>query len=151
MAPASATTRSSDVTKRRPSAWICVLNANAVAVSSSAAPNVGVTSFENAAESSAIVWSNARVRMAAGNEPATSQPVIGHDTLPRRACAAAPPALVIAAKSRSVPTATGADTPKPSVNNGVISEPPPTPVAPTMKPTSAPPRMKCGSIVRRSM
>ena len=89
------------------------MNANAVAVSSSAAPNVGVTSFENAAESSAIVRSNARVTMAAGNEPATSQPVIGHDTLPRRACAAAPPALVIAAKSRSVPTATGADTPKP--------------------------------------
>ncbi|EXI85511.1 MAG: hypothetical protein AW12_02268 [Candidatus Accumulibacter sp. BA-94] len=49
-----------------------------------------------------------------------------------------PPALVIAAYSRSVPTAVAGWTPKTSTSSGVINEPPPTPVSPTMAPTTKP-------------
>jgi hypothetical protein len=45
---------------------------------------------------------------------------------------------VIAANARSVPTAVVGATPKRMVNRGVISDPPPTPVIPTKRPTSAP-------------
>jgi hypothetical protein len=50
----------------------------------------------------------------------------------------APPALVIAAYNRSVPTAVAGGMPNPSTSNGVISEPPPTPVSPTIIPITSP-------------
>jgi hypothetical protein len=43
-----------------------------------------------------------------------------------------------AANSRSVATAVVGCTPNSSTSNGVISDPPPTPVSPTSKPTPAP-------------
>ena len=49
-----------------------------------------------------------------------------------------PALFVIEAKARSVPTATVGETPNSSVSSGVISEPPPTPVMPTSKPTAKP-------------
>ena len=59
-----------------------------------------------------------------------------------------PPALVPAANSKSVPTAKAGLTPKPKISKGVMSEPPPTPVRPTMKPTTNPARMNAKSSIR---
>src|SRR5690606_41607910 len=64
--------------------------------------------------------------------PPSSTPFPLPDALP-----ILPPALVMAAYSRSVPTALVGVTPKWS-RIGVISEPPPTPVIPTTKPTTKP-------------
>src|ERR671916_594775 len=50
------------------------------------------------------------------------------------------------AKTMSVPTAVGAETPITAIRNGVIREPPPTPVRPTRKPTRSPKRVGEGSI-----
>ena len=50
----------------------------------------------------------------------------------------APADLVIAAYNRSVPTATAVGNLKNNTSNGVISEPPPTPVKPTRVPTTKP-------------
>src|SRR3712207_118200 len=47
----------------------------------------------------------------------------------------------------SVPTAVGAGTPTTVSKNGVIREPPPTPVRPTRKPTRRPKRVGVGSIL----
>jgi hypothetical protein len=47
---------------------------------------------------------------------------------------------VAVAKIMSVPTAVGAGTPTTATRNGVIKEPPPTPVRPTKNPTSRPKR-----------
>ena len=76
--------------------------------------------------------------MAAGTLPNASR-----NTIPEAMLRAAPwamlaTALVTAAQARSVPTATGAGTPKTVINSGVMIEPPPTPVSPTMAPTSRP-------------
>jgi hypothetical protein len=49
-----------------------------------------------------------------------------------------PPILVSAANNKSVPTAARGGIPKPKIKSGVINEPPPTPVNPTMKPTTSP-------------
>jgi len=56
-------------------------------------------------------------------------------------CDQTPLALVIAAYNKSVPTAMAGCTLNPSTSNGVISEPPPTPVKPITKPTAAPANM----------
>src|SRR5262249_33457408 len=57
--------------------------------------------------------------------------------------------LVTVANHRSVPTAVSGATPKNSNSSGVISEPPPTPVIPTIKPVSAPANATKGSKVMR--
>src|SRR5215831_10480035 len=57
--------------------------------------------------------------------------------------------LVTVANHRSVPTAANGATPKNSNSSGVISEPPPTPVIPTIKPVSAPANATKGSTVMR--
>ncbi|MCY1378831.1 hypothetical protein D9M69_664960 [compost metagenome] len=49
--------------------------------------------------------------------------------------------MVKAANRRSVPTARYGLTPKKKMRMGVMSEPPPTPVRPTMSPTANPARM----------
>src|SRR3954469_7428263 len=61
-------------------------------------------------------------------------------------CTRLPPVLVAAAYSRSVPTAVDGWTPNSRINNGVISEPPPTPVIPTSRPTPKPEATYRGSI-----
>jgi hypothetical protein len=60
----------------------------------------------------------------------------GHQALARQLTV--PPILVKAANSRSVPMARWGLTPKKKISTGVISEPPPTPVSPTMRPTAKP-------------
>jgi hypothetical protein len=57
-----------------------------------------------------------------------------------------PVALVAAAYSRSVPTAVAGWTLNSRTRMGVISEPPPTPVRPTRKPTNRPENAYRGSM-----
>jgi hypothetical protein len=59
-----------------------------------------------------------------------------------------PPNLVPAANSKSVPTAKAGLMPKPKISSGVMSEPPPTPVRPTMKPTTKPAKMNAKFSIR---
>lgn len=80
-------------------------------------------------------------RIAVVRLPMQSSLTMSHRTFPCNLCAAVPNPLVIAANARSVPTAVVGPTPKMIVNKGVIKEPPPTPVIPTRRPTSAPETM----------
>ena len=76
-----------------------------------------------------------------GPWPMVESVALRHGTSRWRANEMAPAPLVSAANSKSVPTAMYGWIPNPSINSGVMSEPPPTPVKPTMKPTTAPPAM----------
>jgi len=69
--------------------------------------------------------------------PAAIANTIFQLTLPRFACMTTPVLFAMPAYIKSVPTAMCGGNPK-SNNKGVISEPPPTPVMPTAKPTAAP-------------
>ena len=73
-----------------------------------------------------------------------SQRTIGQLTLPSEWWRQAALALVIEANSKSVPTASTGEMPMPEMRNGVISEPAPTPVRPTRKPTAKPPKTMMG-------
>ena len=84
-----------------------------------------------------VAPSSATVSAAAGQLPAASSPAVRQSTEPCARCTTVPNALVIAAKARSVPTATAAGTPK-IVSAGVTSEPPPTPLMPTSTPAARP-------------
>src|SRR6266536_2062271 len=88
----------------------------------------------------------ARVNSAPGTLPAASLATMSQRTWRRRECTTTPPALVTAAYSRSVPTAVAGLTPNSSTSNGVINEPPPTPVMPTMAPTTKPESVNARSI-----
>jgi hypothetical protein len=90
------------------------------------------------------------VSSAAGMLPLASRRVMRQSTCPLRACTTVPPALVMAAYSRSVPTAVAGWMPNRSTSNGVISEPPPTPVSPTMAPTTKPDKVYIQSMARRT-
>ncbi|MNE19631.1 hypothetical protein D3C80_1127190 [compost metagenome] len=87
------------------------------------------------------VLRNHRVAAAAGTLPRVSQPVIFQSMFLFLLWTQTPLALVMAAYSRSVPTAVAGLMPNHS-RMGVISEPPPTPVMPTMNPTTSPAKMK---------
>src|SRR3989442_1463253 len=78
------------------------------------------------------------VAIDAGRLPAASLVTIFQFTLPRAPCAATPAILVSDAKTRSVPIAMPSGTLKRKTSVGVISEPPPTPVSPTISPTTRP-------------
>ncbi len=78
------------------------------------------------------------VRMLAGMLPLASRITAGQWMLRAMLCTMLPPVLVAAAYSRSVPTAVEGWMPNSRINNGVISEPPPTPVMPTKRPTPKP-------------
>jgi len=82
------------------------------------------------------------VRIAAGTLPSPKIKatfILIEPSLPRKRVALA---FVIPAYKRSVPTATAGGKPKPIINKGVISEPPPTPDRPMINPTSNPLRTK---------
>ena len=49
--------------------------------------------------------------------------------------------MCIGSSNGSVPTAVAGEILNPSINRGVISDPPPTPVSPTINPTSKPDRV----------
>ncbi len=76
--------------------------------------------------------------MLAGMLPLARRMTAGQWMLRAHPCTTPPPALVAAAYSRSVPTAVAGCTPNSRISKGVISEPPPTPVMPTSKPTLKP-------------
>ena len=59
-------------------------------------------------------------------------------TFPRALCAVTPAIFVSEANIRSVPTAMSTGILKRNTRIGVISDPPPTPVSPTIKPTTSP-------------
>src|SRR4030095_5735631 len=82
--------------------------------------------------------SSAILSRAAGRLPSASNLTIFQSTVPRRPCAQLPPILVSDAYNKSVPTAVAGATPNASTSSGVINEPPPTPVTPTMNPTRKP-------------
>ena len=81
---------------------------------------------------------SAIVAALAGTLPASSSAVMRHCTWPAWWCETEPAVLVIAANHRSVPIATAGLSLKTDSSSGVISEPPPTPVMPTMAPTPKP-------------
>ena len=70
--------------------------------------------------------------------PAQSKPTTRQGTMRWRARLTVPPSLVNAANSKSVPIAKCGLTPKKNISTGVINEPPPTPVIPTISPTKKP-------------
>ena len=70
--------------------------------------------------------------------PSSSSRVMRHSTWPAWWCESEPAVFVTAANHRSVPMATAGFSLKTDSNSGVISEPPPTPVMPTMAPTPNP-------------
>ncbi len=70
--------------------------------------------------------------------PAHSRATTRQGTRRWRARLTVPPILVKAANSRSVPMARWGLTPKKKISTGVIREPPPTPVRPTIRPTANP-------------
>ena len=78
------------------------------------------------------------VSTVAGTDPAARSPATRQSTLPLLEWMAVPAVFVVAANSRSVPTAVSGWTPKSSISNGVIREPPPIPVRPTRAPTTKP-------------
>lgn len=80
--------------------------------------------------------------------PAQRRRTISQRMLPWSLCAAVPKPLVMAAKAKSVPTAVVGATPKRMVSSGVMSEPPPTPVIPTKRPTSAPEIINCEESIK---
>ena len=80
--------------------------------------------------------------------PVHKRRTISQRTFPCSLCAAVPKPLVMAAKAKSVPTAVVGATPKIMVSSGVMSDPPPTPVMPTKRPTNAPEIMKCEESIK---
>src|SRR3989338_6898993 len=111
---------------------------SALAVSSSATLSTLVTRLCSVCSSSIRYFSRAIVITAAGKLPRLSKPTTFQSTVPRRPCTQPPSDLVSEAYSRSVPTAVAGETPKSSTSNGVINDPPPTPVTPTISPTRKP-------------
>src|SRR5271168_500406 len=73
-----------------------------------------------------------------GTLPSNSRPTIGQSTRRLNPKEAVATSFVVAENRRSVPTATDGDWPNRSINIGVIIDPPPTPVRPTIVPTTSP-------------
>src|ERR1700733_1178811 len=73
-----------------------------------------------------------------GTLPSNSRPTIAQSTRRLKPKEAVATSFVVAENRRSVPTATEGDCPNASINIGVIIDPPPTPVRPTMVPTRNP-------------
>ena len=65
--------------------------------------------------------------------------------MPLRRCTAAPTGRISTAATRSLEMAVDGFTPNSRISIGVISAPPPAPVRPTSRPTTALPRMMYGS------
>jgi hypothetical protein len=85
-----------------------------------------------------MLFSTHRLSIAIGKLPMARRFTICQLTEPRLLCTQPPTILVNAAYSRSVPTAVAGAMPNSNTNSGVIREPPPTPVAPTISPTQKP-------------
>ena len=120
-----------------PSEWIGSLNRMPSAVTTSAMPSVNVmTPLRTCATCAKCI--HASVSAAAGRLPSARRRTTCQSTVPALWWTAVPKLLVMDAYSRSVPTAVVGATPNSITRMGVISAPPPTPVTPTMAPTSRP-------------
>ncbi|MNV76123.1 hypothetical protein D3C71_1694580 [compost metagenome] len=117
----------------------------AAAVSNSAKPSVVVMMRCASPLAGPKVLSAHSDSSAAGMLPAHSWPTTRQGTRRWRAMLTVPPILVNAANSRSVPMARWGFTPKKKIRIGVISEPPPTPVRPTISPTAKPAKINANS------
>ena len=73
-----------------------------------------------------------------GKLPLANRRTIRQFTVPLSPCTMVPTLFVADAYSRSVPTAVAGWMPNTNISNGVINDPPPTPVCPTRRPTSRP-------------
>ena len=82
-----------------------------------------------------------------GTDPSTIQPTSFRLTVPWRRCTSAPMGRMTTAATRSLEMAVDGLIPKIRISMGVISAPPPAPVMPTRKPTTALPRTMYGSMV----
>ncbi len=91
-----------------------------------------------------------RVHTAAGILPSHRRRSTCQSTLPLCWWIEPPTILVTAANHKSVPTADAGATPNSSTRMGVINEPPPTPVRPTMMPTPKPAKV-LSQFIHRSL
>src|SRR5262249_57602939 len=78
------------------------------------------------------------VSTVAGTDPAAKSPATRQSTLPFLEGIAGPAVFVTAAESKSGPPPVSGWTPKSSISNGGIREPPPMPVTPTKPPPTQP-------------
>ena len=117
----------------------------ATAVSSSAAPRVVVIACCTTGLAGPNRCSTYSVSSEAGMLPAAIEPTMRQSITLERARAKEPPILVKAANSKSVPIAKCGLRPKKKISSGVMSEPPPTPVSPTTRPTEKPAKTKANS------
>ncbi|MCY1458157.1 hypothetical protein D9M71_755150 [compost metagenome] len=113
------------------------MNRIANAVANRTKPNACLMIAFIASGASFRLLRNHNVNATAGTLPRVSQPVIAQSMLLFFLWTRTPLDLVMAAYSRSVPTAVAGLMPNHS-RMGVINDPPPTPVMPTMKPTTSP-------------
>ncbi len=80
-------------------------------------------------------------RNAIGTDPITIQRTMFRLTVPLRRCTADPSGRISTAATRSLEMADEGVTLKSKMSIGVMSAPPPAPVSPTSKPTTALPRI----------
>ena len=116
----------------------------AAAPTSSAAPRIRSTL--SCAEELSPSWrSRKEPTNAIGTEPQTIQPTRRRFTVFLDRCTAAPMGRITTAATRSLEIAEDGFTPKSRMSIGVIRAPPPAPVSPTSRPTTALPRTMKGS------
>ncbi len=108
----------------------------AIAPASSAAPSA-ISTLRCAEAPSPISCSSQEPRNAIGTEPSVIHPTIRRLTVPLRRCTAAPTGRITTAATRSLEMAADGLIPNSRISIGVISAPPPAPVSPTSKPTTA--------------
>ena len=118
--------------------------ATAIPTSTSVKP---ITSGSHALTLPKTLYSMNVPMKAAGTEPVAIQSASSLFTFLSWWWRAAPNAFVIAAYTRSVPTAVLAGMPKIEIRIGVMSDPAPIPVKPTRMPTPSPAATSPGSIV----
>ena len=109
-----------------------------VAVNNSAKHNTELTRPRAAPVDRSSCQSTSNVSRLAGMLPAASRITAGQWMVRAQPWTTTPPLLVAAAYNRSVPTAVDGCTPNNKIRIGVISDPPPTPVRPTRRPTLKP-------------
>jgi len=123
---------------RAAKATICLRNRSDSEVSSSAIPSTKVMFAAALSLCRPKVFSASKARIVMGIDQEANSPTTRHEMLRDRPWIEVPTVLVTAAQSGSVPTAVAGWMPNSSTSNGGISDPPPTPVKPTIMPTQKP-------------
>src|SRR5580658_2995668 len=97
-------------------------------VSTSTMPRENEITLPMSGDSTLNCDSTSTVTIVAGTLPLASRPTTRQSTVRFAPCTSVPTLLLAAAYSRSVPTAVAGWKPNSSTSNGVINDPPPTPV-----------------------